>query len=168
MLFDRDLLFILSLVRMKSIILRLIIEIIITQPMFIAGYNCLKVFNVIVLFTQSLILIYQFLRIYKNVRNLLLHLAAYLYCYNRISFCFEEKFALSTLKKTKIRDLQSKVNFVIDTRQEVIKLFYFRHLYFEHRTRMFQKLLSSLLHLMTLQTDIACTVLTLLRSIEYF
>ena len=64
--------------------------------------------------------------------------------------------------------MQPKVDFMVNTSQETVKLFDFRNLYFEHRARMFQKLLSSLFHLIFLQTNIACAVLTVLCSIEYF
>jgi len=136
--------------------------------MFVAGHYCFEVFDVMVMFIMDIILVNQLLRIHKDVGYLFLHLTTNLHSYYRIAFGFNKQFTLPTFKKTYFCDMQPKVDFMINTGQKTVKLFYFRNLNFEHRTRMFQKLLSSLFQLMFLQTNITRTVLAVLRSIEYF
>ena len=90
MLFDGQLFLILSLIWMKSIVLWLIIEVIITQPMFKAGYYCFEVFYVMIVLIMNIILTNQLLRIHKDVRYLFLHLTTYLHSNDRITFSFNK------------------------------------------------------------------------------
>lgn len=110
---------------MECIVFGFVIEIVITESMLEAGYHCFKIFDVIVLFSQSLILINQFFRIHKDIWYLFPHLTANLDRNHCIPFGLEQEFTLTTLKKTDIRNLHPKVYFVIDTREKVIELFNF-------------------------------------------
>jgi len=106
---------ILTLVRMERIVLRLVVKIIIAESMLKTRHNCLEIFDVVVLFAQTLVLVGHLLGVNKDVGDLLLHFCAYLDRYNCVALCFEQQFALATFKEADICNLQAEVDFMVHT-----------------------------------------------------
>ena len=163
---DNHILLILPLVRMESIVLRLVIQIIIAKSMLEAGNNSLEKFYVVVLISHTLVLVYHLLVVYEDVGNLLLHFCADLDGNDCVAFCFEEEFALAAFEETDICHLQSEVYFVVHARQKLVEFFDFCQLDFEHGAGVLQKLLSSFSSLMVIKADVTHTIFALFCIVE--
>lgn len=115
MLFDSLRLLILPLIRVKSIIFGLIIQVIIAEAMLKTWDYSFEVLDMVILLAQTLILVGHFLGIYKNVWDLLLHFCTDLNWYYSIALCFEEHFTLTPLEEADICNLEPKVYFMVHT-----------------------------------------------------
>jgi hypothetical protein len=157
----------LPIVQVEGVILRFISQIVIAEAMFETGHHRLKIlYMAVLLLAIGLVMSGYLLGVHKDVGDLLAHLTVEVYCYHCVTFCFEEGFAFAYLEEDYLCQLDVEEYFMVDTREKLVELFNLLDVYFEHGARLLEKLLPLLLHLIVLQTDIAPTILTLLRRIQ--
>jgi hypothetical protein len=76
-------------------------------------------------------------------------------------FGLDEQFAFSSLEEADVGHVESEVDFMVDTGEQLEELLHFEGVDFEHGAGLAQELLALLFYLVVLEADVAETVLAL-------